>query len=164
MYLKNIVRELSKTSLMHRYIIHRTASANGLYLGQPPILEYLKENSACTQNRLAEHLHVSPASVAVSIKRMQKAGLVEKLADEGDLRCNRISITPTGEQLIDSFRDECEKVDEKLFSGFSEEEIKHFCSYLERLQHNISDLASPEEAFRYFACGSKRNPMEDDAK
>lgn len=155
---------MNRTMFMHRYVIHKTASASGLYYGQPPILEYLMENGECTQTCLAEFLHVSPASVAVSIKRMQKSGLVKKVADEGDLRCNRISITPTGKGLISDFRKECDSVDKQLFAGFSDEDIAQFRSYLERLRGNISDLASPEEAINYFSRVSEKKPKEDNAE
>ena len=95
--LKELSHSFIRLECVKRFTMHNMLKDSGVYFGQPPILDFLEKNGVCTQNELAKALEVSPASIAVSIKRMQKNGVVEKIADENDLRCNRISLTGKGQ-------------------------------------------------------------------
>lgn len=133
-----IVIRMNHLHLLHRIYIQRAAVENGLYFGQLPILEYISEHDRCTQSELAENLQVSAPSIATSVKRMQKAGLLEKVTDETDLRCNRISMTEKGVQLSRRGRAAFNSVDQRMFAGFNEEDCEKFCGYLDRLLKNIT--------------------------
>ena len=76
---REIVGKLIQLNALKRISTHRAASEIGLYDGQMPLLETLERDGCLTQKALADRLHVSPASVAVSIKRMQKCGIVDKM-------------------------------------------------------------------------------------
>ena len=70
---------------------------------------------------------------------MQKSGLLEKKADDSDLRYNKIKITPLGlekEQKSREIFDECSK---KLVSGFSDEEKIQLKNYFERMIENLTE-------------------------
>ncbi len=130
---------LMDLGVLHRYTVFTNTSSIGIYYGQPQILRYLKEHGECSQTEIAKYLNVSSASTAVSIKRMQKSGLLEKKADDSDLRYNKIKITPLGlekELKSKEIFDECSK---KLVSGFSEEEKILLKSYFERMIANLTE-------------------------
>ncbi len=136
-----IIERLRQLNLLHRISIQRAALQCGSYFGQLPVLEYVIEHDRCTQAQLAEALQVSAPSVATSVKRMQKAGLLQKAADAEDLRCNRISITEKGLALAQKCRAGFNVVDGRMFEGFTEEECCTLCGYLDRLIANVA----PEE-------------------
>ena len=73
-------------------------------LGQPMILFLLKdkgrEGRIAAQKELSDAMHVSPATVAVSLKSLEREGYVEKLADETDQRRKAVRLTPKGEAAI----------------------------------------------------------------
>lgn len=144
---QDIVKNMSKLTLLHRIHIQKMAAANGLYPGQLPILEYILQNDNCTQKEIAEHLQVSPASVATSIKRMQRSGLVEKITDKSDLRYNRITLTDMGRKVVTKSRKDFNKVDKLLFKGFSDDEIKELCGYFERMIDNLSSEGYDNRSF-----------------
>ena len=159
--LREIIRQFNTLSCVHRYYISKTASSFGVYRGQPRMLEYLTEHGESTQRDIAEAMHITPASVAVSVKRMAKAGLVEKTADENDLRFNKIKITPKGEEINRACRAEFDKTDEQMFRGFSPQEIQQFSSYLERIYKNLSvDKVEPEEMHSVLDRGTEKNKEE----
>ena len=81
---KNVSKKLHDLEFCRHYVVRRALKDSGVYFGQPPILDYLAKNGTGTQNEIAKALYVSPASVSVSLRRMQKAGLIEKAADETD--------------------------------------------------------------------------------
>ena len=95
-----IVGKLNQLNLLHRIQLHRKISNCGLYMGQLPILEYVLQHDGCTQVQVAQMMHVSPPSIATSVKRMQRSGLLKKTMDEADQRRNHLSVTEKGEKIL----------------------------------------------------------------
>ena len=87
---------------LHKLRLQRKTAPLGMFAGQMPLLLYVGRHPGCTQRDIAEALGVSTPSVATSIKRMQKAGMLEKLADEADMRCNKISLTAKAQRVIEA--------------------------------------------------------------
>lgn len=134
---RETVHKLISTSLIHRYHITKSAQKAGLYYGQPMILDYVKDHNLCTQKELADSLHISPASVATSIKRLEKSGFVKRSTDKADVRKNRLSLTDEGLDILKEFRNICDKTDKEMFKGFSEDECELLCNFLQRLYNNL---------------------------
>ena len=112
---RDLVHQIISTTLIHRHRITKSAQQAGLYYGQPMILEYIMNNNLCTQKDLAKSLHISPASVATSIKRLEKSGLISRITDENDSRKNRLSVTESGLAAIKNFREICDSTDREMF-------------------------------------------------
>ena len=135
---KNVSKKLHDLEICRHYVVRRALKDSGVYFGQPPILEYLAQYGAATQNELAKALNVSPASVSVSLRRMQKSGLIEKAADETDLRCNRMNLTEKGREQHEYIHGCFEEIDRKLYAGFSAAELETLESLLTRLCDNLA--------------------------
>lgn len=136
--LKELSHSFIKLECVKRFTMHNMLKDSGVYFGQPPILDFLEKNGVCTQNELAKALEVSPASIAVSIKRMQKNGVVEKIADDNDLRCNRISLTEKGRELTREMHRKFDQIDKIMFTDFDENELATLKEYLDRIYNNLS--------------------------
>ncbi len=81
---------------------------------------------------------MSPASIALSTKRMEKAGFIIKEIFPDNLRCKRLSLTDKGKLIYDkgiSIRDE---QDAQMYQGFSEEELKELSGLIDRLTINLT--------------------------
>ena len=117
-------------------------------LGQPMILFMLKdkgrEGRIAAQKELSDAMHVSPATVAVSLKSLEREGYVEKLADETDQRRKAVRLTPKGEAAIQRCVQVFEAVDQSMFEGFRPEETRQACGYLMRMLHNLRGDLPPE--------------------
>lgn len=136
--LKELSHSFIKLECVKRFTMHNMLKDSGVYFGQPPILDFLEKNGVCTQNELAKALEVSPASIAVSVKRMQKNGVVEKIADDNDLRCNRISLTEKGRELTSEMHRKFDQIDKIMFTDFDENELATLKEYLDRIYNNLS--------------------------
>ena len=146
MELRKLVCELISISAIHRYRITKSASSVGLYFGQPMILDYVLQHDACTQKELAEAMHISAASIAVSIKRIEKAGLITRTPDETDSRKNHLSVTQKGKDAFMEFRKICDETDEAMFRDFTPEERETLHRLLVRLHNNLdSEKLTREE-------------------
>lgn len=136
---KSIVKEIDKLTLLKKISVAKICNDVGLYFGQPPIIEYILYHDGCTQKNIAEHFNVTPASIALSTKRLQKAGYIEKKTDEKNLRCNSLHVTDLGRDVSRKWRKKIDVFTQSIFSGFNEDELADFCGYLQRMNENASE-------------------------
>jgi DNA-binding MarR family transcriptional regulator len=136
---------------MHKRCLKKEMDRRGLgKVGQPMILFMLRDREVaakCDQKGFSEALGVSPATVAVSIKRMERAGLISKGTDPNDQRRNHLSITDKGLHLIDDCIRAFQHVDAGTFKGFSEEERKHMECYYRRMIDNLMAMGAQLPTF-----------------
>ncbi len=151
------VGKLRRVSLLHRYRIFTALSGLKIYRGQPDILGYLMCHGDCSQRELADALEVSPASIATSLKRMSRAGYIDRTADEKDRRINRLQITPLGKDAFLAGKKECDKVDKIIFNGFSKDEVVEFSAMLERIYNNLSSDGITEKDAMNFLRNAEKN-------
>lgn len=142
-----VVGRLNQLAVFHRMKIYKVASESGLYAGQKIILDFILRNDRCTQKEIAERLFVSQPSIAASVKRMEKAGLITREQDEKDLRINRLSATKKGAELAEKCRMDFDAVDNGTFNGFTEEELKAIKNYLDRMILNVTGSGFSHENF-----------------
>ena len=145
MELRKLVHELISISVIHRCRITKSAHKVGLYFGQPMILEYVIEHDSCTQKEIAKAMHISPASAAVTLKRIEKSGLIVRVTDKNDSRKNHISVTEKGRNALEEFRKICDATDEEMFRGFSTEERETLHNLLLRLHKNLDSESFTRE-------------------
>jgi DNA-binding MarR family transcriptional regulator len=134
---KRLMHKINRLSTVHRLTVFKIVNTYGLHPGQFPILEFIRHHEPCTQKDIADFLRVSPPSIAVSVRRMEKVGLIERTCDPNDQRFNRLSITPQGQEVAIQALTEFRALDERLFAAFTTEEYQQFEQYLERLIQNL---------------------------
>ncbi len=117
-----------------------------LHCGQPRILHTVADMDGASQREIADKLQISPASLAMSIKRMCKAGLLEKVASETDQRTNQIRITPKGMQQNIDCLTECAQADAKMLEGLSQAEIGLLSGLLARIYDNLVQMTVEKDA------------------
>jgi DNA-binding MarR family transcriptional regulator len=136
---------------MHKACLRKEMDRRGLAeVGQPFILFMLRDHQEgmnWDQKQFAEALGVSPATVAISIKRMERAGLVTRVPDPEDLRRNRITITEKGRRLVDDCIRAFRHVDTGMFRGFSDEEREELAGYYRRMVRNLEELGAQPPKF-----------------
>lgn len=130
---------LHKLGISERYIVDRLLEEKGIYFGQPPILRFLSENPNATQKDIADSLNISPASVTVSVKRMEKSGIISRETDKDDARRNNLSLTEKGAELEKFAKQTFDAVDSAKISGFSEEEISFMLAIIKKMTDNLSE-------------------------
>lgn len=112
---------------IHRNAVQAELNARGLAdVGSPLILFILDHRGdhgeIASQRQLAQALRVSPATIATSLKSLERLGYVEKRVDEQDARRKRVLITEKGKAAVrQCFEVFCE-IDRKMMEGFSAQE------------------------------------------
>lgn len=97
-------------------------SETGIHPKQMPLLMQLSRKEGMSQKEISANLHISAPTVAVSMKRLEKSGLIERKSDEQDQRRIRIYLTERGRELIEKAQRQVEKSEKIIFKGFSESE------------------------------------------
>ena len=142
--LNKLMSALNKAFIARRKLYLNRSQAFGLYVGQPQVLNYVRQHPGCTQIEIAENLGVSSASIAFSTKRLQKAGLLQKQINSLNMRCNKLYVTPEGESVLDNFRSAYDEMNSNMFEGFTAEELDQLLDYTERFIQNIEKMTAED--------------------
>ena len=116
-------------------------------IGQPMILTILsqqKDGTIESQKELARRLRVSPATVTVSLKSMERDGYVRKLSNAEDLRCKPITITEKGRKAAQLIDEVFETLDHGMYQGFSPEDLTRISGLYRRMIDNLDAIVSSE--------------------
>ena len=116
----------------------------GLYRGQPPILMLLYKNDGMSQKEMARALNLSPATMTVTLKRMEKAGLVLREMDEHDQRILRVHLSEKGREMCETGESRIGVVTAELLAGFTLEEQQQLNEYLGRIARNMERVVEKE--------------------
>ena len=122
---------------LHRNRQRHFLAEDGLYIGQPAMLEYIRSHPGCTQKDMADEAHVTAASIAVSFKRLENAGFIYRRADTSDTRCNRVYITEAGERALNSCALHFQSLNDRMLDGISDEEAIILQKCVERMLYNM---------------------------
>lgn len=134
-----IGRRLMTLSLVHRLMMQKATADFGMNWRQLPMLEVIANNGGCTQKELADKLMITPASAALSTKRLQKAGYIIKEVDPNNLRCNMLTATEKGIKCLSDCVRSFRQVDDAMISGLGEEELDRLLTLLDKMILHITD-------------------------
>ena len=126
----------------HRNTMRRYFQSCGMFNGHPRILFHLRHTPGMTQKELADTLGVAAATLSVSIRRLEAAGLVERRADEQDARRFRLYLTPHGEEVETRCAKGRDFFIEAVFTDFSDEDVAALDALLTRMTDNLTRAAN----------------------
>lgn len=133
-----LVRLFIHTDKLHRSLIEQRMTDLNLHRSQHIMLICISGfETPPTQKDIAKKLDISAATVAVTVKKLESAGFVTKETNDSDNRCNRVSITQEGRNILARAKCIFDSVDENMFSGLSEQELSVFVGCLEKIQENL---------------------------
>ncbi len=96
-----------------------------------------------SQRDVARQMELSPATVAVSLKALERDGYVARAADERDARRNRVSLTEKGREAVQLCTESFRAVDERMLLGFTPEEARQLGGFLARMAKNLGGTQPP---------------------
>lgn len=129
----------------HRQLMARKMSAHGVHPAQMFCLSEIAHNDGATQSDLADKLHISRPTLTVMLQKMEKAGMIERRADESDQRYTRIYLTPEGERIHDRMHDIIGEAITEMNGSLSETDRRELARLLGLLADSIDNaLETPE--------------------
>ncbi len=109
----------------------------GLTIGQPKILDYLKDHDGSNQKEIANACFLEAGSLTTILNKMEEKGLIERRVLNGNRRSFHIFMTEEGrkkQQVVDHAFSEIEK---KALADISGDEYEHFLSVYQKIYSNL---------------------------
>ena len=105
----------------------------GLTLGQPKVLDYLKEHDGASQKEIAAGCLIEAGSLTSILNRMEEKDLIERKMLNGNRRTFHIFMTESGKKNQKLVEETFEKIEETALNNVSEEEQKVFMEIFLRI-------------------------------
>ncbi len=116
----------------------------GLAPAQFMVLLELWREEGLTQKDLVGRLDVEQATMAATLSRMERDGLIERRPDQADARARRIQLTARARALQEPALSAAKGVNARALAGFPEGERRALLSGLRRIVGALSCSAKPD--------------------
>jgi DNA-binding MarR family transcriptional regulator len=139
-------RELSLSDELARLsrVLHAVKSAGVPGSGEAReraahvLLFPLTRTGPLRQGALAELVHADPSTVSRHVTLLVEHGLVRRVADEQDGRASRLVVTPAGEAVLDTMRQEREALLDRVTADWAPAERTAFTGLLHRFVQDLT--------------------------
>ena len=133
-----VIKQFVRADRLHRQAVETTITAQtGLHRSQHMLLMRLSRGCIPSQKQLAKELGVSPAAIAVSLKRLETDGYITKDADADDCRCNRIALTSKGSDAITATFNQFARIDQAMIKDLDDAELDALMHALGKIEQNL---------------------------
>ena len=112
----------------------------GLTLGQPKVLDYLKDHDGVSQKEIAAGCLIEAGSLTSILIRMEEKDLIERKILNGNRRTFHIFMTESGKKNQKLVEEAFKKKEKTAVKGNSEEEQKLFMDIFCRIYRNLADM------------------------
>ena len=141
---KQLVRRLIAINRMHMKCTENSVSSLGIHRSQHHMLMHISHNSGINQKDLANQMEISTAAVAVTVKKLEQAGLIKRTSPGNDSRINNLSLTEKGEQIVKDTAEEFSRIDECMLKGITDSERQTLWEILDKLKTNLCEMNNGE--------------------
>jgi DNA-binding MarR family transcriptional regulator len=124
---RNIIWSLSQRTARHRVLP-----------GQYPIIAWLMQLPYSTQAELSRIVGIKQPTMAVTLRRMERDGLVRRYPDPKHARKIRIELTPRGKKLSKIIRLAAFEVERIAYVGLDRSEVKEFFRLASIMTRNLN--------------------------
>ena len=139
----------SQVSRLEHARAHELLEELGLYRGQHRILRALWVQDGLTHTELGRHAHVRPSTISTTIRRMEKAGLVERKHDAEDQRVSRVYLTPEGRDLQGNVEQAWHRLEDEMFADVTVEERVLLRRLFLQMRENLMRVTQRERSHQH---------------
>lgn len=127
---------MANQAMVHKELLNGLTDTP-LSLGQPKILDFLREHDGANQKEIACGCFIEPPTLTVLLNRMEKHGLIERRVQENNRRTVYVYLTEDGRGYQKRVSEEFQKIENAVFEGFTEEEKEAFMSAYIQIFDNL---------------------------
>lgn len=110
----------------------------GLTLGQPKVLDYLKDHDGASQVEIARSCHVEPPSLTSILNRMEEKGIIARKTLNGNRRTSYIFLTEAGKEFQLAVDEAFILLEEAAFRQIPEDERQQFMKTFLKIYQNLT--------------------------
>jgi len=130
---------LTQTAHAYQQALSAELTPYGVTVRQSQVLLWLRKKGDLSQCQLASFLKIEPATLVGILARMERDGLILRIADGSDRRRKLIRLNRHAEQLGATVADCSARVCASAVQGLSPEEIDSLHDFVKRILKNLGD-------------------------
>lgn len=96
------------------------------------------------QKDIEKEFNIRPSTATNMLKLMEKNGLIERKSCKEDARLKKIVLTKKSLDIQHFIMDDFKRIDEKLTSGISDEELEVFFGVLDKVNNNLKEVGTDD--------------------
>lgn len=128
---------LTQTARAYQQALNAELAPYGVTVRQSQVLGWLRKKGDLSQCQLARFLTIEPATLAGVLERMERDGLILRIADRSDRRRKLIRLNRHAEELGETVVECSARVCARAVQGLSPEEIDALHELLKRILGNL---------------------------
>lgn len=106
---------------------------------QGRILYVLWQEDGVPIKTVSDQCGLAITSLTTMLERMEKQGLITRIQDPSDKRKTLLYLTDKARSLKNDYDEVSGQMGDIYYRGFSEEEIRQFEGYLDRVRNNLEE-------------------------
>lgn len=120
---------------MNKVQIKRITGSNGWIIG------YIGDHAPepVYQKDLESEFNITRSTASKVVNLMVEKGLIIREGVPGDARLKRLILTPKAKEMEEEMEQNRDLVEAQIVKGFTDEELKQFYSYIDRIMKNVSE-------------------------
>lgn len=111
--------------------------ATGLTLGQPKVLDFLKDHDGASQKDIAAGCLIEAGSLTSILNGMEKKGLIERRILNGNRRTFHIFMTESGKTSQKTVETSFREIEKTALEGISEEDVEKYMEVSDLIFNNL---------------------------
>lgn len=140
--IKKVMHQIICAAIKHRKLMDYYLNETGIYSSQHHILMELSRDQVASQKELADRMSVSSATIAVSLKKLEKGGYISKEMDDTDNRLNQITLTEKGKKVVEQSKLIFKTLNFQVFDDFEQKELEDLSGLLTKLNSKLNEIDS----------------------
>lgn len=125
---------VNRTARSLRRLADQRLAPFGLSSGYLPVLTALMPGDALSQKALTEQAGIEQPTMAATLSRMERDGIIIRQADPDDRRSSRFSLSAATGKKVGAIRSAVEALNEEAMAGLAEADRA-------RLRHMLREIA-----------------------
>ncbi len=135
---------MANQMLVQKALMERVKES-GLTIGQPKVLDYLKDHDGSSQKDIARACFIEAGSLTTILNGMEEKGLIERRTLNGNRRSYHIFMTDEGKKKQQMIDEAFAAIEEKAVSDISDEEYSQFMSVYQKLYNNLLNMKDGQQ-------------------
>ncbi|MBS5138207.1 MAG: MarR family transcriptional regulator [Clostridium sp.] len=127
---------MANQAVLHKKLLSNLKNTC-LTLGQPKILDYLKDHDGASQKEIAAACYIEAASLTSILNRMEEKGMIERRMLNGNRRSFYIFMTPFGKELQEEVANSFSMLEEEAFRNIPKEKKEELIDLLLTIHNNL---------------------------
>lgn len=129
---------MANQMLVQKALIERIKES-GLTIGQPKILDYLKDHDGSNQKEIAQACFIEAGSLTSVLNKMEEKDLIERRILNGNRRTYHIFMTKKGKEKQKLVEQAFQEIEQKALENISKKEYEQFLLVYKKIYLNLQN-------------------------